>query len=67
MSGDVIEILKYEEEEAINKDMQEEILMKVEPIERRKCCRMWSKLPKGRNLGDWPEHELQIGNIKTMS
>jgi hypothetical protein len=31
MGGEVIEVLDNEEEEAINKYLQEEILMKVEP------------------------------------
>jgi hypothetical protein len=35
MGGELIEILDNEEEEAINKYMQEEILMKVEPNQKK--------------------------------
>jgi hypothetical protein len=34
MGGEVIEILNDEEEEAINKFVQEEVLMKVEPNQK---------------------------------
>ncbi len=47
MGGEVIEILNKEEEEAINRFVQEEILMKVEPDQKEEVLQDAVKTAKG--------------------
>jgi hypothetical protein len=60
MGGEVIEILDNEEEEAINKFVQEEILMKLEPNQEEEVMQDVVKTVKG----DEPRRSAQAGIAK---